>query len=91
MFTWLKNLLGIKTPADTIAASAVPEVTMKKIEAEVQKVADEVKAEVIAVEAKVEKAVTEVVAKVKKPRVKVVKETAPAEKPAKKPRAKKAK
>ena len=38
MFNWLKNLFGI-TPKTT----EVPAATMAKIEAEVQKVADEVK------------------------------------------------
>lgn len=99
MFTWLKNLLGLAPKA-----AEVPAATMQKIEAEVQKVADEVKAEVkaveakaeavvaevVAAEAKVEKAVVEVVAKIKKPRVKAAKPAEP-EPAAKKPRTKKAK
>ena len=51
MFTWLKNLFGFKTPADTI----------REVEAKATAVAQEVKA----VEAKVEAAVVTVVEEVK--------------------------
>jgi hypothetical protein len=77
MFTWLKNLFGIKTPADTIkeveakAAAVAQEIKIAetKVEAVVATVVEEVKAVETVVEAKIEAAV-EKVKKARKPRKK---------------------